>query len=273
MSRHPFDLLMELRSELIRLDCAALHLAHDAYPALDVRRYLVRLDEMAEDVAAQRPGLSAIWRYEAMSRIVVERYGLTGNHDDYYDPDNGYLHCVLDRRRGIPISLSIVWLAVARRLKWPVSGVAFPGHFLVRFDDPERLVLADPFHDGRTLSLDDCRHMLAERYDRKIELRPSLLKPVGTRAILARVLRNLRNIYLANDDWPRLMLTLRRMAAVEPRNGRHLQELAAVCCRRGDVRGACAHLELYLRRVPEGPDARLARHNLRQLHVALIALN
>jgi regulator of sirC expression with transglutaminase-like and TPR domain len=273
MSRHPFDLLMELRTDLIRLDCAALHLARDEYFTLNLRRYLGRLDTLANEVAALRPGLSATLRYQALRRVLVENHGLTGNHADYYNPDNSFLNRVLDTGRGIPISLSIIWIEVARRLKWPAGGVAFPGHFLVRIDDPERLVLADPFHGGRSLSVDDCRNMLEEHFQQRSDFDLTLFKPVGTRRMLLRLLKNLRNIYLADDDLPRLANTLRHMAAVDPKNGQHLQELAAVCCRRGDVRGACAHLELYLHRVPNGRDTGIVRRNLRQLHAALIALN
>ena len=273
MSQHPFDLLMELPTQQVRLDCAALHLARDVYPTLDIRRHLATLDALAEELAALRPGLASNLRYDAMRAVLVETHGLTGNQRDYYHPDNSYLNRVLDTRRGTPISLSIVWIEVARRLKWPVAGVGLPGHFLVRFDDPERFLLADPFHDGRALSLDECRQLVEEGFDGKVPFSTEYLRPLETRAILLRLLRNLRNIYLTANDLPRVADILRRMAAVEPANGRHLQDLAAVCCRRGDVRGACAHLELYLRRLPRSRDSRLVRHNLRQLHAALLALN
>jgi regulator of sirC expression with transglutaminase-like and TPR domain len=273
MSRHPFDLLMELGTEQIRLDCAALHLARDAHPGINLRRYLEKLDAMADAAAALRAGLAANLRYEALRKVLVEYYGLTGVRQDYYHPDNSYLNCVLDSGAGSPISLSIVWIEVARRLKWPVSGVALPGHFIVRFDDPERFVLADPFNDGESLSLDDCQDLVERAFDGKIPFSIEYLKPVDTRGVLLRLLKNLRNIYLTSNDLPRVAGILRRMAAVEPGNGQHLQDLAAVCCRQGDVRGACAHLELYLRRSPRAHDSKLVRHNLRQLHAALLALN
>jgi regulator of sirC expression with transglutaminase-like and TPR domain len=270
---HAFDLLMELKTDQIRLDCAALHVARDAYPALSVGRYLDVLDTLANDVAALRPGLGATLRYEALRRVLVEGYGLTGNQDDYYHPDNSYLNRVLDTRRGIPISLSIVWLEVARRLKWPAGGVALPGHFIVRLDDPERFVLVDPFHGGRTLSLRDCRNLVEQGYDGKVPFTTEYLKPVSTRSILLRLLTNLRNIYLTTNNLTRVAEILLRMSAADPANGRYLQELAAVCCRRGDVRGACTHLKRYLRRLPHGRDSKLVRHNLRQLQAALLALN
>lgn len=264
---------MELRSAYIRLDCAALHLARDIYPTIGIQRYLRRLDEMAEMVAARRPGLSATLRYQAMRETLVDDCGLTGNHEDYYNPENSYLNRVLDTGAGIPISLSVVWIEVARRLKWPVGGVALPGHFIVRFDDPERYVLADPFNDGDSLSIADCRRLVQEQSDGHAWFSPDQLRVVSTRGVLVRMLRNLRNIYLVQNNLPLVATTLRRLAAVQPRNGQHLQELAAVCTRQGDVRGAYAHLALYLHREPDAHDSKLVRRNLKQLGAALLARN
>jgi len=273
MSKHPFDLLMELESEHIRLDCAALHLARDRYPALHVTHYLHLLDRFAADVAAQRPGLAANLRYEALRAVLVEQQRLTGNRDDYYAPENCYLNRVLDSGVGIPITLSTVWVEVGRRLKWPVSGVALPGHFIVRIDDPERCVFVDPFNDGRTLSVADCRRLMRHRFGDEIPFSRRFLRPVSSRGILARLLRNLRNAYLAANDLPRLASTLERMAAAEPENGRHLQDLAAVCCQRGDWRSAYSHLQVYLQRTPHAKDSEEVRQNLRQIRAALAALN
>lgn len=273
MCDHPFDLLMELETDQIRLDCAALHLARDVYPTTSLARHLEQLDELARETAALRPGLSANLRYEALREVLVAEHGLRGNDQDYYHPDNSYLNRVLETGRGMPISLSIVWLEVARRLKWPVAGVALPGHFIVRIDDPERFVLADPFYEGRSLSLEDCESLVEQAFDGKLPFKREYLKPVDARSILLRLLKNLQNFYLTVNDLAQVANILRRMRAVEPANGRHLQDLAAVCCRRGDVRGACAHLEMYLHRSPNAHDSMLVRRNLRQLHAALLALN
>jgi regulator of sirC expression with transglutaminase-like and TPR domain len=270
---HPFDLLMELPPDQVRLDCAALHLARDRYSLLDVTRYLQQLDALAEEVAALRPGLAANLRYVAMRTVLAERHAFNGDPVNIYDPRNCYLNHVLDTGRGAPIALAIAWIEVARRLKWPAAGVALPGHFLVRFDDPERFVLADPFEEGRSLSLSDCRRFMQQRFGDEVPFRRAYLKPIDNRTLLTRLLRTLRTAYLATNDMPLLANTLRRMAAAEPANGQHLQDLAAVCCRQGDVRSACAHLALYLRRRPRGNAAVRVRRNLRRLEAALVALN
>lgn len=273
MRCHPFDLLLEMEPEYIRLDCAALHLARDVYPQLHLDAYLSRLDEMAEAVAAKRPGLSATLRYEALRDVLVGEYRLTGNQKNYHDPQNSYLNRVLDRRRGIPITLAVVWIEVGRRLKWPVSGVAFPGHFLVRIDDPERFVICDAFHAGRSMSYDDCREMLEKQLDGKVEFSQTYLAPVDTRSILARMLNNLHRIYLGRNDLPRLANVLRRLIAVEPEQGRHLQDLAAVSYRLGDIRAAYGYLSLYLERSPSADDRDVVRRSLDRLRAAITAQN
>jgi regulator of sirC expression with transglutaminase-like and TPR domain len=274
MRQHPFDLLMELDSDLIRLDCAALHIARDYSPYINLPHYLAQLDELAAQVAGERPGLSAPLRYEALRRVLVEQAGFTGVAEaDYYEPHNSLLNRVLDQRAGIPISLAVVWIEVGRRLKWPVSGVGFPGHFLIRIDDPERFVVADPFHDGRTLSLDDCRRMLKHDLGNRVPFKRELLDAVDTRAILVRMLNNLRAICLYRNDLASATRVLQRLAAIEPENGLHLQDLAAVHCRRGDLRRAYAHLELYLHRQPNAHDSALVRGSLDRLRAAVLAMN
>jgi regulator of sirC expression with transglutaminase-like and TPR domain len=255
MSRHPFDLLIELEPHEIHLDCAALHLARDVYPHISVPAYLAQLDALADEVAALAPGLSAPLRYQALAEVLVDRHGFRGSTDDYYDPQNSYLNRVLDRHVGIPISLAIVWIEVARRLKWPIAGAALPSHFLVRVDDPDRFIVVDVFNGGCTLSLEDCAKLLEQNLEGKVPFDPQMLEPVGTRAILARSLANLRAVYMVNQDWNRLACVLRRLIALEPTNGNHLQELAALHFQLGDMRGAYAHLAASLPRVAESDRA------------------
>jgi regulator of sirC expression with transglutaminase-like and TPR domain len=233
---HPFDSLMQLAAEDIRLDCAALHLSRDVFPHLDLRRCLEQLDGMAAEVAARRPGLSAPMRYEALRGVLVEEHGFTGNKDNYYDADNCYLNRVLERKVGVPIALSIVWLEVGRRLHWPMHGVGFPGHFMVRIDDPDRFILVDPFHEAQTMSIEDCEALLKRKFAGKLEFSADMLGPVDVRAILLRTLGNLRTIYAGTHSWRRLDDVLRRLAAVDPQNATYRQELAALRYRLNDTR-------------------------------------
>ena len=273
MTNHSFDLLMQLDTQHIRLDCAALHLARDIYPCLALPTYLSQLDEIADAVADARPGLSATLRYQAMRQVLVGDYELRGNEDDYYDPENSYLNRVLDRRLGVPISLSIVWLEVARRLKWPVAGLGLPGHFIIRFDDDEHYVLVDPFREGRTLAIDDCHRILEYYFDRQVPFSPDFLRPVNVRLILVRMLNNLRNIYTANHDWERLATVLQRLASVEPSNARHLHDLAGLLYRQGDVQMAHAQLSKSLQQQPNADGQFLTRERLAHLEAIIASLN
>lgn len=234
MSIHAFDQLMQLDEDDIRLDCAALQLARDAYPHLDVLGYCQQLDEVARTVADVRPGLSAPLRYEAMHEVLVGHYGFRGNRENYYNPDNSYLNRVLDCKRGLPITLSLVWIEVARRLKWPAGGVGLPGHFVLRLDDPERFIVADPYHDGRSLSLDDCQQIVKRHSEGKATFSNELLKPIGTRAILARVLNNLRSVYQAEGNLLRLRDVTQRCFALDRENTGLLYELALIHMRLGN---------------------------------------
>lgn len=270
---HPFDQLMELDAADIRLDYAALHLARDAYPGFDLARCVAELDRLAAQVAAQRPGLAANLRYQAAREVLVDASDFRGNSGDYYDPANSYLNLVLERRRGIPVSLSVVWIEVCRRLKWPVRGIGFPGHFLIRFDDPERFVVVDPFNDGRSLSEEDCQKLLADNAEGAVKFGPKLLEPIGTRAILSRMLQNLRSLYFGYQNWERLESVLCRLLALEPANPQHLQDLAAVRARRGDLNGAFGYLEACLARNPQTVIKKDVTRDMAQLRAALAALN
>lgn len=268
-----FEQLMELSDEEIRLDCAALHLARDAYPDLDIHRHLSRLDALAEQVAARRPGLGAVARFEAMRDVLIGEESFSGNTQDYFDPQNSYLNRVLDRGVGIPITLSVIWIEVGRRLKWPVAGVGFPGHFLVRFDDPECFVLTDPFQEGMTLSLEDCRERLNNQGVDSSCFEMRMLDPVNTRAILARMLKNLRSIFDHDGDWPRLARVLRRLMMVEPDESRHVQELADILCRMGHVGMAYHSLAGFLSRRPDCEDSTSIEKNLRLMRAMMTSRN
>lgn len=175
----------------IPLDEAAALIGAHAAAGLDVARPLARLDQLA--AACPAPTL------EALCQHLFAEFGLTGNRDDYNDPANSYLHEVLERRTGIPISLSVVTLEVGRRLGVPLAGVGMPAHFLVRHDPPGSApVFLDPFDGGARLTAADCEAIWrvlggTGHFD------PAWLDPVGPRAILHRMLANLQAIFLPRE--------------------------------------------------------------------------
>jgi regulator of sirC expression with transglutaminase-like and TPR domain len=178
-----FAELVQQDDETLPLDEAALLIAAHAYPSLDLASELERLDRLA----AGCPGdeLDVVLEY------LFGECGFTGNRLEYYDPRNSFLNDVVERRLGIPITLAVVAMEVGRRVGLPLLGVGMPGHFLVRYGP----VLVDPFTGGRRLTEDDCRALLGGA-----PVDPTFLAPVGPRAIVARMLANLRQIYVQASD-------------------------------------------------------------------------
>jgi regulator of sirC expression with transglutaminase-like and TPR domain len=175
----------------IPLDEATLAIAATAEPGLDVAAYLAKLDELA--AGCRTPTL------DGLIALLFRRDGFIGDVTSYYDPRNSLLNHVLDRRRGIPITLSILTMEVGRRLGVPTAGVGLPGHFLLR-DKVDPAVFVDPYHHGRLLDARDCERLWRQQAGAQGEFSADWLDPVGKRSILARVLGNLKAIYIARRD-------------------------------------------------------------------------
>ncbi len=193
------DGLLELiagRDADVPLDRAALELARIEFPELDAEAFLALLDSHAAELSARlhgaREGLAYVTE---ANRYLFEELGFHGNTNDYYNPRNSCLNEVLTARTGIPITLSLVYIEIARRLEQPVQGIGLPGHFIVRYDDGVYSVFLDPFHGGRRLEPDDCIALAREASHVEIEPSPKWLSPVGKRDILLRMLRNLGAAY------------------------------------------------------------------------------
>lgn len=173
-----------------RLDLAAIEVARFAYPELVDADVLVQLDDLAAEVRGTT--------HLALRRVISISHGIGGNVDDYDDPDNSYLNCVLASRRGIPISLSILWMEVGRRAGMEMQGVGLPGHFVVYAAGQ----LVDPFHYGEAIGFDEAAALIANAIGGDPRLDRRWLEPVGTADIIRRVLRNLENVY--PNDAPEL---------------------------------------------------------------------
>lgn len=197
---------------------AALLLGADEYPTLDTRHYLANLDDLGR-MAKQKldaPGShSPQDRARRISSWLYGEAGFHGNVEDYYDPRNSFLNEVLDRKTGIPISLALVFLEVARRAGVRAYGVSFPGHFLVRVEDDANTIVVDPFN-GRLLDRADLMALQKQFVGNAQDLDARLLEPCGKRSMLFRMLNNLRHIYATNGDMLRMRGVLERMAAIAP---------------------------------------------------------
>ena len=242
-----------------RLDEATLLIAEHARPDLDVEDYRARLDELAG--ACAEPTLAAV------SHLLFEVEGFQGN-PDYYDPDNSYLDQVLDRRVGIPITLAVVLLEVGRRLGVPVAGVGLPGHFLVRLRGEPALFL-DPFGGGRLLAATECQERFHAAFGAGATFDPAFLDPVGPRAILARMLANLRQIHLHRQDSRSLAWVLRLRNTLPDLPLDEQAELAGVLLSLGRFDEAAAVLEGLAPSAASEEAAAKLRHKATRLRARL----
>ena len=247
----------------IRLDEAALAIAAGEYPDLDQERYIGRLDAMAARLRPRiSPEESAERQVSVLNTYLFGEESFHGNTADYFDPRNSYLNEVLERRTGIPITLSLIYIELGRRVGLRLEGVGMPGHFLVRCLDARDELLIDPFNQGAVLTLADCEARLAELYGNSLRFRPELLRTSGRREIVARMLANLKGSYLRRGDLARALRAVDWSLVVYPGEREGLRERGLLRYRLGDLRGAIGDLGQYLEAYPRGRLADQTREHL-----------
>jgi regulator of sirC expression with transglutaminase-like and TPR domain len=252
----------------------ALWIAAEAHPDLDVPHWLSRLDALGYRAAERlAPGMDVDQAASTVARFLFEEEGFRGNGEDYYDPRNSLLDDVLDRRLGIPITLSVVYVAVAARAGLEAVGVGLPGHFVVRTERHGHHRLLDPFQGGALLDHAACEALVARVRPGGGPFDPRWLAPVTTRQILVRMLSNLKAVYLALGDWPRALAAVERITLLVPDALEELRDRGTLHARLGQGPAAVRDWEAYLKRAPGAPDSEEVRDQLRALRQALAALN
>src|SRR3972149_8805794 len=216
-ARQRFATMLSEDEGSINLAEAALLIAQEEYPGLDVEAYLDRLDRMAHEVEKRfRHGEDPLGCVEALNGYLFTDLKFRGNAEEYYDPRNIFLNEVLDRRTGIPIAISTVYLEVGWRLGMPLHGVGFPGPFLVKYSAGKGEIILDPFHRGSILTEKECQGRLDQVYARGVRFRPDFLVAATKRQILTRILANLKGIYVAATDYRRALAAVERMLVINP---------------------------------------------------------
>jgi regulator of sirC expression with transglutaminase-like and TPR domain len=243
----------------------ALLIARDEYPSLDPRAELERLDALAAPLGSLSD-LPAAGQLLALREQLVEREHFTGNVGDYYDPRNSFINDVLDRRVGIPISLALVWVEVGRRAGMRMAGVAFPGHFLARVEDPSGgdALIVDVFSGGHLVLPEQLQAMI-ERLSPGLRLDPDVLLPAGSRDTLVRMLMNLRAVHAQRGDWARLLVVLSRLIELYPDAEDHWRDRGYVAARLGAFGAAASDFERYLALAPLAGDVAEVRRALGQV--------
>lgn len=255
LARQCFQREVQQPDEQIHLERAALYLAQEEYPELDVEAYLKALDAIAAVVKERSPESAyPLKMIQTINRHLYDELGFVGNTADYYDPRNSFLNEVIDRRTGIPITLSLVYLAIARRVGLPMVGINMPGHFLIRPVVEEAEICVDPFHQGEIMFPQDCQERLTQVYGHPVELKPAFLEAVSNRHYLARMLTNLKVTY---SNWGKLEGTLAaidRLLLLFPNAPVELRDRGIVYYRLDRLTEAQSDLESYLTLAPTAKD-------------------
>ena len=252
---------------------AALLIAAEEYPRLKVELYLERLDYFA-DFARKRAADSRnpIEIVTALNATLFEQLGFRGNRESYYDPRNSYLNAVIDRRTGIPITLTVVYIEVAKRIGFPVKGVGLPFHFIAKHEAEGGDLFIDPFNAGGLLGSAGCDALITQMSGAKVELRPEHLEAVTNRQILTRMLSNLVGVYSASDR-PRALAAIDRILLISPGSTPHIRDRGLLLAAVGDRTDAIAELERYLELDPDAADADTIREQIKSIRQSHARLN
>ena len=275
-TRKALNSILALPDDAIDLGQAFLLIAREEYPDLEVGRYLARLDEMAKTVKSRlRGGEVFTTQIAHLNRVLFDEMGFRGNREEYYDPRNSFLNDVLDRRVGIPISLSTLYLEVGRRIGCPLDGVAFPGHFLLRFAGPipKSEILVDPYNRGILLTEEDCKRRLRETYKGQVRFRPEFLRRTRNRDILERMLTNLKHIYHSQRDYHRALRIQQLLLCLKPDDPPTIRDRGLLYHRLACFGQAVEDLKTYLQAIPDAPDATVLRERLERLKVLTPVMN
>jgi regulator of sirC expression with transglutaminase-like and TPR domain len=278
----PFARIIAGEDARIDLARACLLIAQDAYPKLDVERYMDEIERMASRLRVRLPqNCGGEERVVALNQFLYEDLGYWGNTEDYYDPRNSYLNEVIERKTGIPITMCILYMELGRRIGLPLEGVSFPGHFLVRLPLRGGMLVLDPFAGGAPQSEDELRSRVKRVIpDGVADDLPAaelpldqFLEPATNRQILSRVLRNLKAIYRDSDKPERMLDVLNRMLLVTPDASAELRDRGYIYQRLECYRAALKDLSDYAEREPDSPDLDEVRSRLMELSALCARLN
>lgn len=269
--------LSHLDDNAVPLVETALLIARDEYPHLDVAEYGSRIASHVAAISNELPVASTLAQsLSAINRHLFEDIGYAGNHDDYFDPRNSYLNEVIERRLGIPITLALIQMEVARRIGVAIDGVSFPGHFLVRVATNDGLIVLDPFNRGRPLAAEELRQRASEHLGGVMPDDGQLLnvlEPASHRAIATRMLHNLKAVYAEREEWDRVARTCDRVLCLSPDRADDLRDRGMAYLQLGHVAGARADLSRYLALHPSAEDSERVRNALVEANVNVSRLS
>lgn len=260
--------------EQFSLDEISLLVAREKYPELQFENYLARLDEFASraelHVKNVQGGRQIV---EALNNYLFADEGFRGNTSDYYNPSNSFFNDVLDRRTGIPLTLSILYAEIGRRLGLPLAVVGFPGHALVRYRDRHETFFIDPFYSGKILTAEDCKLLLSEMYGEQLLFRPEYLNPATKREVLIRMLSNLKIIYMSKKEFEMALNILNKMLLFDPLGADSIKERGMVHYQLECYSSALKDFETYLVKEPTAADRSFIEECIAELRPKVELIN
>jgi regulator of sirC expression with transglutaminase-like and TPR domain len=258
-----FRAAIAVPDDQIDLGRAALAIAQEEYPNLRVETYLERLDRLAAAARDRSAGEHSPYRLIAcLNHILFTQERYRGNHHDYYDPRNSFLNDVIERRTGIPITLSVLYMEVALRVGLNLHGIGFPGHFLVKYVGDEGEIVIDPYDQGEVRTGEELQEMLDRLYGGKVAFHPDFLAPVSNRDIVQRMLNNLKGIYLRQENFAKALSTAERLVIIDPTSAQEIRDRGLLYLKLERFSQAIDDLETYLRLVPDAVDAEEIREQV-----------
>ncbi len=272
-ARSRFAELVSRRDDQINLAEATLLIAAEEYTKLNIQDYLEKLDhfgDLARERAAGAGDANEV--IMALNSTLFDDIGFHGNRDSYYDPRNSFLNQVIERRTGIPVTLTVVYIEVAKRIGVQIHGVGLPYHFVAKHQTEAGDIYIDPFNEGRLLKVSGCAELLTEISGGKDELKPEHLESVTNKRILARILLNLLGLYKANDP-RRALATIERLLLINPDYAPHIRLRGTLLASVGDQTNAIAELERYLALVPDAEDFDATREQIQSIRLNRVRLN
>ena len=254
------------QSSELNLAEAALYIAQEDNPTLEVAAYLNALDTMALEVEERLPtSLYPLKVLQTINRYLYEDLGFTGNTQFYYDPRNSFLNEVMDRRLGIPITLSLVYMEIAHRLDFPMVGINFPGHFLIRPDREDMSIYVDPFYKGEILFEQDCCDRITQVFGHPMALKPEFFQVVSPQQFLIRMLTNLKQIYLKDNQLEKCLNISEQILLVDPKCYGELRDRGILYYHVGRWSEAQQDLQDYLAQNPSPEQISLVHKLLNQM--------
>jgi regulator of sirC expression with transglutaminase-like and TPR domain len=273
-ARQSFSEIAACGEESFPLDRASLIIALEEYPDLDIQKYLRRLDTLAARagvlVGVDRAAANVI---NCINEVLFVQEGLRGNNEDYYDARNSFINEVLDRRLGIPISLSVIYIEIARRIDFPIEGIGFPGHFLVKHVANDRDIIIDPFNMGHVVTPNDCQELLDKNYKGTVTMNVSLLQPMEKRTIITRMLYNLKSVYTQKEQHFKALSIIDKILMLNPGTPSEFRDRGLLFMQTSLFAKALADLEAYIDNAIAPEDRSYIQNHINMLRGIVCATN